>query len=340
MTYFTHNPASWESTDMNAEILWSKENITQRDLVKSRHTTPWCFWFQQGKSSQGTVSQRKTMAHTLAHVEKVKLIKRESSVYAIGSCFARNIEEHLIAKSISVLSRGIDLPGNIYSVPARPNAILNQYSTPSILSLLSKKEAVLEPVQVMKNGFAIPCASAIKLLDEEVAGNVVSAMRLNFSRIDSADCVILTLGQNESWYDHELELYWNAMPPAPLLERYPNRFSVRCHNFQSNFENVSAIISRLIGSNSRVKIVLTVSPVPLRVTFSGEDALVANEYNKSVLRVIAEELSRLHDNVVYFPSYEMVRHTIPGNAYHPDFLHVKDELVGEVVRVFLEAHVE
>lgn len=186
---------------MNYRVLWSKSHVTQRDLVKTGKQSPWSFWYQGGKSAQGTVAQRKALGHTLAHVERKHLIKQDSSVYAIGSCFARNIEEHLAARKIRVLSQEIDLPDDIYSVPARPNAILNQYSTPAMMSLLSEKEGVLDPVEISKKSYAIPCASAIRLVDKQTAGKIVQSLKSNYAKISSADCVIPT--------------FESTSPPAP-----------------------------------------------------------------------------------------------------------------------------
>lgn len=50
----------------------------------------------------------------------------------------------------------------------------------------------------------------------------------------------------------------------------------------------------------------TVSPVPLYLTFSGEDIIVANTYSKSVLRAVCNAVENSRKRVDYFPSYEAV----------------------------------
>jgi hypothetical protein len=47
----------------------------------------------------------------------------------------------------------------------------------------------------------------------------------------------------------------------------------------------------------------TVSPVPLYLTFSGEDIIVANTYSKSVLRAACDAVENSREHVDYFPSY-------------------------------------
>jgi hypothetical protein len=70
------------------------------------------------------------------------------------------------------------------------------------------------------------------------------------------------------------------------------------------------------------KILLTVSPVPLTKTFTNEDAVVANSYSKSVLRVCAQELKERHPEVDYFPSFEIVS-SCGLDSFKEDNIHVR-----------------
>jgi hypothetical protein len=60
------------------------------------------------------------------------------------------------------------------------------------------------------------------------------------------------------------------------------------------------------SGNTTLKFILTVSPVPLTASASGEHVLAATTYSKSVLRAVAGELCQERDDVDYFPSYEMI----------------------------------
>jgi len=84
-----------------------------------------------------------------------------------------------------------------------------------------------------------------------------------------------------------------------------------------------------------VKILLTVSPVPLVATYEKRHVLVSNTVSKSVLRVAADEVERAFDNVIYFPSYEII--TSPANSgkyYQDDLRRVTDIGIDHVMRVF------
>lgn len=89
--------------------------------------------------------------------------------------------------------------------------------------------------------------------------------------------------------------------------------------------------------NPRAQIILTVSPVPLVATAEqGAHVLSATTYSKSVLRVAAEAMRQLFENVHYFPSYEVVTGAFNRGAYFaPDLRNVLEEGVGHVMRLFL-----
>ncbi|MBI3438916.1 MAG: GSCFA domain-containing protein, partial [Proteobacteria bacterium] len=92
------------------------------------------------------------------------------------------------------------------------------------------------------------------------------------------------------------------------------------------------------SANPRLKTIVTVSPVPLETTFSGQDIFVANMHSKSVLRAAAERFAQAHADVDYFPSYEMVLGPARNEAFARDCLHVRDPLVRAVIGRFVELY--
>jgi GSCFA family len=104
--------------------------------------------------------------------------------------------------------------------------------------------------------------------------------------------------------------------------------------------------------NPDVRIVASVSPVPLKATFCGPDVLVSNCVSKSTLRSALHEalpvLRREGATVDYFPSYEIVtlaprrdeawRAEFPDGR--PDGRHVREDFVGRAIMpAFLAAYV-
>jgi hypothetical protein len=151
--------------------------------------------------------------------------------------------------------------------------------------------------------------------------------------------VIITLGLVEAWYDNTNDIYFNT-PPYPLLRSSDGRLELRISNFAKNFQAVQETISLLTSAKPEMKILLTVSPVPLSDTFSGQDIVTANAYSKGVLRAVAQEVADDHDNVDYFPSYEIVMLSNPAVSWMPDRRHVKREQVAHIVAEFEKHYLE
>jgi tetratricopeptide (TPR) repeat protein len=85
------------------------------------------------------------------------------------------------------------------------------------------------------------------------------------------------------------------------------------------------------------RILLTVSPVPMEATFTGQNAIMANSYSKAVLRVLAEEIQLRFSNVDYYPSYEMVS-SVGCNALEFDNVHVKDSVVEQITQHMIDGY--
>lgn len=267
------------------------------------------------------------------------------SVFTIGSCFARNIEERLVDAGFSVPTRDIRIDPDYYDREARPNAILNKYNTHSIFSEVEQAFRGSSPVD---NGLVSlddelwfdPLASHLKPNRREILDPLRRQIRDLTKGLGDADAIFITLGQNEVWLDETLQLYLNMPPPPQAMKRYRDRYSVVLADFEENQKALRETIG-LIHRFSRKdpKIIITVSPVPMGNTLSGQDVIAANHYSKSMLRVCAESLARDYSFVDYFPSYEMVLYSDPALAWHEDTLHVQNGMVHFVVEQFVERYV-
>ena len=112
-----------------------------------------------------------------------------------------------------------------------------------------------------------------------------------YSHLKTSDVLIITLGLVECWFDKKTGLYLNR----------PARGVPNLKKSQTGLNSTVWVLNKaMITLNPRStnwlrqglkKIILTVSPVPLMRSFSGEDAVIANMYSKSVLRITAEHLA-------------------------------------------------
>lgn len=262
-------------------------------------------------------------------------IEPGQTVFTIGSCFARNVEEHLAAAGFVVPTLDFAVPEAEWQ-GQRSNGILNKYTPTAIRSELElaagdepdDRRCLAETIdgdvvdlQLAAN-VAVPLERGLERRQE---------VRQLFRRAFDADLVVITLGQTETWWDDESEMYANVFPPASIHRRDPRRFFFEQLTYDRCLEEVEAAIALLLATGRSKHVLITVSPVPLGRTFDGGDALTAYIRSKSVLRVVADTVAARHVEVDYLPAYEAIMLADRNVAFGPD-LHIPDELVGEVVR--------
>lgn len=273
-------------------------------------------------------------------------LEKGSSIYTVGSCFARNIEEELS-------THGFELPTlKIKAVEedratGRANGMLNKFVTGSMLLELEwalggkpfneeffHEIAPGEYVDLsLKPGMKPVSLERVRTRRREVTENTREVARCR--------CVTITLGLVESWYDRELDAYLNCTPPLSVVKAKPSRFEFRVSTFDEVYRDVTQMIGLINGCGEEDKyIILTVSPVPLDTTFSGQDVLLANSYSKSVLRAVAETVSQEVDRVDYFPAYEVVTMADAQFAWGGDYRHVNSRIVRHIVQLLVENYMQ
>jgi len=148
--------------------------------------------------------------------------------------------------------------------------------------------------------------------------------------------VILTLGYVETWFDTKLGLYLNVAPPMQAIKAEPARFEFRVlsyHDILAGLDELHALLTK--HRTKPLKMLVTVSPVPLLATFRDMDVLVANAYSKSVQRAALDEFLLDKAGVDYFPSYEIITHpAYRGRFFAPNLRSVLPEGVDHVMAQF------
>jgi len=90
------------------------------------------------------------------------------------------------------------------------------------------------------------------------------------------------------------------------------------------------------SSGARMRMLLTVSPVPLTATASGRHVMQATTYSKSVLRAVAGQMTEMFEDVDYFPSYEIVSNPwAEGTRYARNMRSVLDSSVELMMGTFM-----
>lgn len=279
---------------------------------------------------------------TISHDPKFRL-DAGARFFCLGSCFARNIEEHLIYRGVEVLSKRVVSPKSEW--PARANGFLNKFTTDSMVQELRWLEnppddvaaRFVETAQGWRDMHLSPGMGAVSL--ERALERRAWLATEYFPRLKQADVVVMTLGLNEVWRDNALGERLNAAPGLWEIKRHPGRYTLEVTGVDENLAALEEARDRLKALNPAMRLVVTVSPVPMGLSFSGRDVMVANMLSKSTLRAAADAFQLRHDDVDYFPSYEIVSLTPRAFAYGPDCLHVTDRVVGHVMGTFLELYV-
>lgn len=152
---------------------------------------------------------------------------------------------------------------------------------------------------------------------------------------ETLDVFVFTLGLTEAWRSRGDGVVFPLCPGVA-----GGQFSPKKHEFinlgvEDVVGDMTTFISQLRRVNPRAKVILTVSPVPLVATAEPRHVLVSTIYSKSALRVACEQITRLFENVAYFPSYEIVAGGFASkNYFAADGRSVTDEGVAHVMRVF------
>jgi hypothetical protein len=276
-------------------------------------------------------------------------LRRDDKFYAIGSCFARGLENALAKHGIAVESAAPEF-ARLQAANKEVSGLgfTNKYNTYSILNEL---RWALDPdaefprdsiVRLTETTWDDPHTTpTLEFADLEETLERRALMRAVTKRIANCRAVILTLGLAEVWRDVKTDVFVNRTPIPSFLKTDPDRYEFHLTGFAQNMANLEAIHSLLTQyGHPGVHIVVTVSPVPLMNTFSTMDIVVANTWAKSLLRTVAQEWATAHSNVDYFPSYEIVLNSDRSAVWETDLRHVKGAGAQHVMELFLRNYFE
>lgn len=278
-------------------------------------------------------------------------ISPDDRIATAGSCFAQEISARLTASRL----RFMDLepaPGGL-DVQAQRNfgyglfsaRYGNIYSARHLLQLAEEafeKSVPAEIVWERDGAFFDSKRPAVEPLGLASPGEVQEHRRYHVSRVramlGSMNVFIFTFGQTEVWC-HEPS--GTVYPAAPGVKagRYDPAVHVLLNQTASevvgDFARFRAIVHR---RNPDCRFILTVSPVPMIATATGQHVLAAALRTKSVLRAAAAELFERFPDVDYFPSYDLVMSPFFGCAFEPDMRAVKPEAIDAIMAMFFAEH--
>jgi hypothetical protein len=265
-------------------------------------------------------------------------------IFTVGSCFARNVEAELANRGFEIPARALFRRPEFAKLDA---GIINNYGTPSIYNEFAWAFGE-RPFNVDDHIIEV---MAGKFADQHVSPSLRPEMRetilarrqaITESYRSAANCrtVVMTLGLSEVWFDTRSGYYLNVSPRPSTLRDNPGRYELHVLSFEEayRFLEDALLLLRKHGP-ADLRVILTVSPVPLAVTQRPIDVMVANTYSKSVLRAAAETAVAKLPFVIYYPSYESVVLSDRKIAWLDDLIHVSEPIVRHNVRRMVDAFV-
>ena len=120
---------------------------------------------------------------------------------------------------------------------------------------------------------------------------------------------ILTLGVAPAFFDRDTGSFVLPRPTALNSRALAEKYLYRTTSVQENVDNVLYLLDFVRSVAPDIKIVVTVSPVPLQASFEFESAVQADCLSKSTMRLTAHEVVNNSDiqNIFYWPSFEIFR---------------------------------
>ncbi len=317
-------------------------------------TTPYsrlpdyCFWKRS--------VQRVEMAELDPVVSVPFHILKNDKVATAGSCFAQHISRYLKNHDFNflitepahpIITEEEAVAYNYGTFTARYG---NIYTTRQLLQLFKRAYGSFSPKETMwqesDSQFIDPFRPQIQpngfMTLSEFEADQRQHLRAVREAFETLDVFVFTLGLTEGW---ESIIDGSVFPLCPGVAG--GEFDVtkyRLHNFNVTevINDTLEFIDLLRSVNSKSKIILTVSPVPLIATASNQHhVLTATTYSKSVLRVACEEVVRQCTQVTYFPSYEIITGNYSrGSYFAADCRSVNEMGVSHVMRIFLKHFAE
>lgn len=155
--------------------------------------------------------------------------------------------------------------------------------------------------------------------------------------VQAADIFVFTLGLTERWLNRKSGCEYPVVPGAAAGEYRSEDHYFDNADFASVLKELSGAMRIMRHRNDKLRFLLTVSPVPLVATNSGQHVLVGTTYSKSVLRAVAGKLASSRRYVDYFPSYEIISSPVfRGGFFEPNMRSVSRSGVEFVMQSFFD----
>ncbi len=235
-------------------------------------------------------------------------IRHSDPILTMGSCFADNIAQKLQERYFRVMQNPFGTLYNPLSVAEALSIILTNRKFRSEDLFFYQDEWHSFWHHSVFSG--TDRAAVLLKINEQIN----EAHRF----LQEAQWLFLTFGTAYVYY-HLPE----KRPVANCHKLPENEFERRLIRVDEVVESIQALLQNLRVLNSKIKIVLTVSPIR-----HIRDGLVQNQRSKATLILAVQELCRQDASLVYFPSYEILMDDLRDyRFYEANLTHPNDQAV-------------
>ena len=276
------------------------------------------------------------------------LIRLGEKIMSAGSCFASNMVPYLTNAGFKYLKTEaphlafVEVPDEAYGYGKFSAAYGNIYTARQLLQLLLRSLGEYKPVEdrwYVEDRVVDPFRPGLKYAaSTDVEFDLLTRQHLRcvLEAFSSADVFVFTLGLTEAWISAIDGAVFPVCPGTISGTFDPHRHVFQNFSVADIVADLSRFIRRLKQINPRVRIILTVSPVPLVATATGNHVLLATMYSKSVLRAAAQEVTDTFEGVRYFPAYELATGPqAPKTYFESDRRNVSQEAIASIMNVLL-----
>jgi hypothetical protein len=277
-------------------------------------------------------------------------IEPSDRVATAGSCFAQHIARRLAESGFTYF---VAEPGHpLLDEKTRKNFNYgvfsarygNIYTSRQLIQLFDRAYGAFKPVDdVWRVGdrFVDPFRPVIQpngfATGDEYDRDRTSHLAAVRQIFEECDVFVFTLGLTEGYINRTDGAAYPVCPGVSGGEFDPGQHAFANETVLDVVSNLDRFLAGLRNVNPRCRVILTVSPVPLIATAEDRHVLQSTTYSKAVLRVAADEISRRHKDVAYYPSYEIVSGNYTRGAYFgPDLRDVEEKGVDHVMRLFFK----
>jgi hypothetical protein len=282
-------------------------------------------------------------------------VDRSTVIGSGGSCFAQRIADRLRKDGFTYLvtepgPRWLDDDQRTRFDYGRYTARYgNVYTTLQMLQLLERALGEFVPIESAwvrdAGGYVDPFRPTVQPEGFASIAELEADRRQHLAQtlkaFEETEVFIFTLGLTELWCDVRDGTAYPVCPGRGTGSFDASLYKFRNLTVAENVDLLTQFIEKIRSVNPAIKILLTVSPVPLIATYSEDHVLRATSYSKAVLLAAAREVEQRYDFVDYFAAYELLWSPIMQlESFADDGRTINSSGVEHVMRSFYRHYTE